>query len=227
MNEVADLLTRNRVVTIIGPGGIGKTRLALEVALGRRRSAYEGMWFVDFASIRDPLLIESRIASIVNVTLTSSKETSAALANALGARNVLLILDNCEHLLEPIGNTVTVIVGQCPNVRILATSREQLRLRAEAVYRLAPLTAPSRDPSTTAEALAYTSTQIRQEVAYDDAALGGPVAAPTRVRRVRDYRASDPRRAARLRRPCPRLRRRCPDRISPFQRQHDSVGSCA
>ena len=123
-----------RLVTLTGPGGVGKTRLALELASGVLASFEDGVWFIDLAPTVDPALVESAIAT----TLAAA----GPLADHIGERRVLLVLDNFEQVVEGAA-VVADLLAACPRLEILATSRERLRLRAETEYAVDPL--PERD----------------------------------------------------------------------------------
>jgi predicted ATPase/DNA-binding XRE family transcriptional regulator len=137
VGNIEEMLRRFRCITITGTGGIGKTRVALRV--GRRTSAYrDGSVFVDLGAIAEPALIGAKVASALGVSTATdpAPETLSALARN---KHVLVILDNCEHLLEAVGAFASALVRNTDNITILATSRERLRVTGEAVYRLSAL----------------------------------------------------------------------------------------
>jgi predicted ATPase len=136
--EVRDLrllLATSRIVTLVGPGGVGKTRLALEATKGLSGPG-EG-WFVELAPLIDGSLIGPAVAAAVGVSVTGLPTT--AFAEWLGGRAGLLLLDNCEHLIEACSVLANTLLGCCPGLRILATSREPLGARGEVVLQLPPL----------------------------------------------------------------------------------------
>ncbi|WP_324785895.1 BTAD domain-containing putative transcriptional regulator [Streptomyces sp. H51] len=134
--RIGALLRENRLVTLTGAGGIGKTRLALEVA--HARDDEDGPWLVELADLEtpDPELL---VADIADVLGFRDATTAERLAQVLGARSTLLLLDNCEHVLSAAASTVAHLLSHCPGLRILATSREPLSVAGEVVYEVGPL----------------------------------------------------------------------------------------
>lgn len=133
LHAVGELLDRHRLVTLTGTGGMGKTRLALEAA--RLRTDADGPWLVELAGLHDPSLLAEAVAKVVGV----AAGTTAALAALLRDRRTLLILDNCEHLVDEVAPFVEHLLGACPGLWVLATSREMLGVEAENVYEVPPL----------------------------------------------------------------------------------------
>lgn len=148
---VRDELARSRLVTIAGPGGAGKTTLALAVAEDLVASFEAGVWLVDLTGIRDPALVPEAIAAAVRLS-THAEDRIAALQSHLRQRRTLLVLDNCEHVVEAAASAAERILAATSAVRILATSREPLRLKGERVRRLGGLDVPAETPSLTAAA---------------------------------------------------------------------------
>ena len=131
--EIKRLLPTKRLVTLVGVGGIGKTRLALQVA-GEAIDAYrDGVWFADFGSLRDLALVPRSLAQVLGVPERAGKPLTDALCAHLRKLQVLLILDNCEHLLAAVRASRRCVAAQPPASRILATSREPLRVAGEQV----------------------------------------------------------------------------------------------
>ncbi|MGW1893240.1 AfsR/SARP family transcriptional regulator [Streptomyces sp. NPDC002004] len=146
--EVRDLLARSRLLTLTGPGGCGKTRLGLAVA-GRAADGYrDGARFVDLGALTEPRLVPEAVAGALDIQLPPSDRPQAALVAALAVREVLLVLDNCEHLIEPCAALVTEVLTHCPGVTVLATSREPLQTYGERTWRVPslPLPDPRRLP---------------------------------------------------------------------------------
>ncbi|HEY4433147.1 MAG TPA: adenylate/guanylate cyclase domain-containing protein [Candidatus Cybelea sp.] len=137
--RVEALLGRSAVVTIVGAGGIGKTRLALEVAANRLSDERDGAWIVDLASITDSRLIAGTILAGVRAEPKPDEEPLDTLLAFLEKRELLLLLDNSEHLVSETAEIAANIVAHCPQITILATSRAPLDISGERIYRLAPL----------------------------------------------------------------------------------------
>jgi predicted ATPase/transcriptional regulator with XRE-family HTH domain len=152
---VADLLHRAevRVVTLTGPGGVGKTRLALEVAANLQSAFDGGVLWVPLAAVTDPTLVASAVTQALGLTETGALPAQDALTIALRDRTVLLLLDNFEHVAAAAG-LVSDLVAGCPQVRVLITSRAALRLRSEHEFFVAPLPAPEVTQRLSVQALA-------------------------------------------------------------------------
>jgi predicted ATPase/class 3 adenylate cyclase len=137
-------LEQARLVTLTGPGGTGKTRLALAVAAELRDAFPDGVWFVDLATLADPALVESTLAATLGVRESSGRPLRDALFDVLAGRRVLLVMDNFEHLLAA-ATLVSELLHAGPGVVVLATSREPLRLRHEREVAVTPLSLPDPD----------------------------------------------------------------------------------
>ncbi len=137
--EIHDALSRYRLITLTGPGGVGKTRLALQCARDALERFEHGVWFVDLAPISDSDLIAGTIAAAAGVASGEANDDLARLLDHLRVRTALLVLDNCEHLIAGVTGVIARIRAVCAGVTILATSRELLHLGGEQVYRLGPL----------------------------------------------------------------------------------------
>ena len=137
LKEVADVLTTARLVTLTGAGGVGKTRLALAAATQVIGTVRDGVWLVELASLTEPDLVVSAIARALNVELNadaSPLDAAASLVEALRNRRLLLVLDNCEHVIEACADIATAVSRGCPAVRLLATSRVPLHVDGEHVW---------------------------------------------------------------------------------------------
>jgi predicted ATPase len=141
--RLLELMEGDRLVTLTGTGGIGKTSLALQVA--RRIAAHfvDGAWFVEFASLADPRLIPSAVALTLGLELGGHELSGDAVAAAIAEREILLLLDNCEHLVVPVAVFVDSVMRCCPGAKLLVTSREALQVEGERVMRVLPLEVPA------------------------------------------------------------------------------------
>jgi non-specific serine/threonine protein kinase len=152
LREVADLLAGHRLVTITGPGGSGKTRLAGTAAQQVENRFADGAWLVELASVQDPDQVAGVAAAALGVHEQPGLPAGEALARVLARQQVLLVLDNCEHVIGAVAALCAGLLAACDDVRVLATSREPLRVGGEARYRLGPLSLPDPDdPSGLAE----------------------------------------------------------------------------
>ena len=142
LEEITDLVAANRLLTLTGSGGSGKTRLVLTVAAGLAEDFEEGVWLVELASLSDAGLVPQAIASVLGVRENPGSSLVEALSAYLQPRTALLILDNCEHLIRACADVAAALLGSCPNLRILATSREALGVPGEMLYTVPPLTLP-------------------------------------------------------------------------------------
>ncbi len=136
------LLSSSRLLTLLGIGGLGKSRLALELARTVRDEYADGVWFVELAAIRDARLVPHAIAAAIGIKETAATPLDQALRAHLADRALLLVLDNCEHLTQACAQVARDVLEFSPDVRVVATSRERLNVRGEQVLRLDPLTAP-------------------------------------------------------------------------------------
>jgi predicted ATPase/DNA-binding SARP family transcriptional activator len=142
--DIARLLGRARLVTLTGPGGCGKTRLALEVAADALAQLPDGAWFVDLASLSDPALVAQAAALAVGVPIPASRSALGALVAHLATREALIVLDNCEHLIDACARLAEEVLRAGPGVRVLATSREPLRCADEVAWRVPSLAEAER-----------------------------------------------------------------------------------
>src|SRR3954454_3253245 len=147
LTELASLLNRTRLLTLTGPGGAGKTRLVIELARRRLPSGdhRDGSWFVDLATIQDPELVSSVVATALRLTSSARGSPVAALTAQLRDRQLLIVLDNCEHLLDACVELVEQLLVNCAEVTVLTTSREPLGLPGEVIFRVPSLNLPSPD----------------------------------------------------------------------------------
>ena len=144
LRHVRDLLSAYRVVTLTGPGGIGKTRLAFEIARLVLPESDRDVWLVQLASLSDPDLVATAIATTLGLHIGGNEISPETVARAIGGRKLLLIIDNCEHVIDAVAKAVETLIRVCPAVSVLATSREVLRVEGECICRVPPLDYPAR-----------------------------------------------------------------------------------
>ncbi|MFE5702787.1 protein kinase [Rhodococcus koreensis] len=149
LSEAKNLLAVSRLVTLTGIGGAGKTRLAMRVASAVRRDYDDGVWLVELGELGDGALLVDAVASALGVQHHSARPLREALIDYLAAQELLLVLDNCEHLVDAVAELTQILLRACRRLRVLATSREPLGVGGEAVLRVPPLAIPDpqRQPS--------------------------------------------------------------------------------
>ena len=145
LDEVKAALNGARVVTLLGMGGLGKTRLSLQAAADLIHQFPDGVWFLDLSPIRDAALVVSEAARVLDVAEEPGRPLIQTLCAHLKAKRVLLIVDNCEHLIKPSADLAHAIVRGAPHVRLITSSREALRIPGEQTYPILPLPLPNRD----------------------------------------------------------------------------------
>jgi predicted ATPase/class 3 adenylate cyclase len=153
--EVESLVHEHPLMTLVGTGGVGKTRLALQTGADLLDGSADGAWFVELAPLSDGALIINAIAAVFGLREQPNRSLIDVLVQYVKPRRMLLILDNCEHLIEEAARVADALLRAAPDLRILATSREPLRIAAEQVYRVPSLAVPSEDTLTADEALQY------------------------------------------------------------------------
>jgi predicted ATPase/DNA-binding SARP family transcriptional activator len=172
--EVRGLLQKTRLVTITGPGGSGKTRLAIQTATSLLDSYKDGVWFIDLASIQDPALAPQVVARTLGVETGNGRTATAALADFLCARQTLLVLDNCEHVVAACAELAAALLGACARAAILATSRVTLGVMGELAWPIPTLSLPAEMSTPSLASLShFESTRLFLE----RAALAAPTAA--------------------------------------------------
>lgn len=142
---VRDALAESRLVTLTGAGGVGKTRLALQVGAELLGDFPDGAWLVDLAPLSDPELVPEAVADVLGVREQPSRDIGETLADYLLGRRLLIVLDNCEHLIDACAKIVHRLLTSCPDVKVLATSREALNVAGEVGWRLRSLGVPESD----------------------------------------------------------------------------------
>jgi predicted ATPase len=135
-------MQRLPLVTLVGPGGIGKTVLALETARQLFTGFQTDVWLIELASLKDPGHVQSAVKATLRLALDSAEITPMAIAQAIGGKKQILVIDNCEHCIDSVAELAETIVKYCPGTTILATSREALRIDGEGVYRVRQLDVP-------------------------------------------------------------------------------------
>jgi predicted ATPase/class 3 adenylate cyclase len=143
--DVKSMLGASRLVTLVGMGGVGKTRLSLQVAAEQIHGFPDGVWFLDLAPIRDPALVVSEAAQVLGVREEPDRPLLQTVCSHLRNRRALLVFDNCEHVIDASAQMATAILKAAPQVRILASSREALHAPGEQCYPVLPLPVPRRD----------------------------------------------------------------------------------
>src|SRR5438309_10117245 len=140
--EVKSAFANTRLLTLVGPGGVGKTRLALRAAADLGRTVHVGVWFIDLAGLEDPHLVPKAVITGLGLADKSGQWPTSLLVAHLASREALLVLDNCEHLLDAVAVLADVVLKEAAGVRLLATSRQPLGISGERVLQVPPLTLP-------------------------------------------------------------------------------------
>src|SRR6202035_5120735 len=158
--EVLGLTAAHRLVTLTGAGGIGKTRLGLDVAWHLLSKFPDGVWVIELAPLSDPDLVPATVAMELGLDLADNVVSPERIANALAAKQLLLVLDNCEHLIGAAASMAEAVVRASPAARVMATSREPLRAEGECLYRVPPLAAPKEDSQDAEKLLRYGAVRL-------------------------------------------------------------------
>lgn len=153
MKHVKETLKLSRLVTLTSAGGSGKTRLALQTAADVIDEYECGVWFVDLAALNDPALLTSTIIDVLGVKEETKKSTERTLIDFLREKEILILLDNCEQLIDACAGLTEKLLSSCPKLKIIATSREALNCNGEVTYRIPPLTIPDIKSNHTPEQL--------------------------------------------------------------------------
>ncbi|HEU5100785.1 MAG TPA: NB-ARC domain-containing protein [Roseiflexaceae bacterium] len=139
LREIRQRLREHRLVTLTGTGGTGKTRLALEAAAGELDQFADGVWLLEFAGLATSDLVAQTIAKVLTLPEAPDRAPIEQLGAFLQAKHLLLVLDNCEHLIEECARITAVLLARCPRLVVLATSREPLAIGGEVILHIPPL----------------------------------------------------------------------------------------
>ena len=145
LREVRELTAQSRLVTLTGAGGSGKTRLALQAAAELLDASGDGVWFLELAPINDPGLVASTLVATMELAYDGDQAAIDVLRKTLKDQRVVIVVDNCEHLVESVADLLEDLMRSCPKIRLIATSREPLGVSGEEVYRVRSLSLPSAD----------------------------------------------------------------------------------
>ncbi len=160
LSEASTLLTAHRLVTLVGAGGIGKTRLGLEVARHLRPNFTNGVWVAELGRLSDPDLVPVTVAAALGLEIAGGGVTPEQVASALSAKRLLLVLDNCEHVIDAAARMAEALLRANPAVHVMATSREPLRAADECLYRVPPLAVPAEGTEDIEDLLRYGAVQL-------------------------------------------------------------------
>jgi len=160
VQELQVLVSAHRAVTLTGPGGIGKTKLAIALMHSLFPTLDGDVWLVELASLSNAKLVASAVASVLELKAESEEISAQTVARAIGSKKLLLVLDNCEHVIEGAAEIADAIVRACPHASIVASSREALGIEGECVYRVPPLDVPLENQDEPEVVLAHSAIQL-------------------------------------------------------------------
>jgi predicted ATPase len=143
--ELRSKLTAGRLVSLVGPGGVGKSRLAVRAATNLGRGFKDGAWLVELAEVRDPALVSNAVMAALDLRDQAATEPLTLLLSYLKDKSLLLVVDNCEHLIGATAHLVSEVLRVAPDVRVISTTREPLSVAGEHVVPVPPLELPSAD----------------------------------------------------------------------------------
>jgi predicted ATPase len=169
---VRRLVAGSRLVTLTGAGGAGKTRLGLQVAAGLLDGTGDGVWFADLATLQEPDLVAVTVADVLGVRLEPGRPVLDTVVEAVAGRSLLVLLDNCEHLIGACAKLADGLLRGCPNLALLATSREPLGIDGEYVYRVPSMGVPADGDDTDAIAASEAVRLLADRAAAQGVALG-------------------------------------------------------
>jgi hypothetical protein len=154
-NELSTLVENNRMITITGSGGCGKTRISLQIAEEYLDRFNDGIWFVDLAPLEDPELLPHEVANTLSIKEEPGKPIVSTIKEQIREKNYLLLLDNCEHLVDATANLAQQILSSSPEIKVLATSREALKISGEVLWRVPSLSLPEETDQANLEMLEH------------------------------------------------------------------------
>jgi predicted ATPase/DNA-binding SARP family transcriptional activator len=160
INDITRLLLETRLLTLAGAGGSGKTRLAIQVANEIQGKFSDGVWWIELGVLVDAQLVQQAVAKVLRVRETSDQTLSETLANTLHTKEILLVFDNCEHLLEACAQLAEHLLKVCPSLKILATSREVLGVAGERVFQVPTLSSPDPELVRLSDFLTYDAVRL-------------------------------------------------------------------
>jgi len=182
LGEVTALATEHRLVSLVGAGGIGKTRLGLEVARHLLPRFPDGVFVAELGPVSSPELVPATVASALGLTAVSGTASPESVAGAVGAKNLLLVIDNCEHVVAAAAGMAEALLHASPGISLVATSREPLRVSGEYIYRVPPLGVPAEDNQDIEDVLRHGAVRLfasRARAAEPQYLADGRVAAAT------------------------------------------------
>src|SRR5262245_37041661 len=182
LREVTALVTEHRLVSLVGAGGIGKTRLGLEVARDLLPRFPDGVFLAELGSLSSAQLVPASVASALGLTLIAGTVSHEGIAGAVGARKLLLVIDNCEHVIEAAAGMADALLRTTPGASLLVTSREPLRVSGEYIYLVPPLEVPADDTQKSGDVFKYGAVRLfvsRAHAAEPRYVAEGVVAAAT------------------------------------------------
>jgi predicted ATPase/class 3 adenylate cyclase len=168
VKEVGELVRAHRLVTLTGAGGVGKTRLSVQVAAELAHEFPDGIWVVELATIGDPAAVPDAVATVMGVTPAPNASVTESIAAALSGKRLLLVLDNCEHVLSAAADLADTILSRATTFQVLATSREGMRLPAEHVWPVPPLDAQAGAHAPAVELFVQRAQAVRPSFSLDD-----------------------------------------------------------
>src|SRR5262245_6075488 len=182
LREVTALATEHRLVSLVGAGGIGKTRLGLEVARHFLPRFPDGVFVAEFGPLSRPWLVPATVAGVLGLTHVAGAASPEGVAGAVGTRKLLLVIDNCEHVIDAAAGMAEALLRASPGASLLATSREPLRVSGEYIYRVPPLDVPKEDTQDMEDVFSHAAVRLfvaRAQAAEPRYIAEGRVAAAT------------------------------------------------